>query len=471
VWNALAPLFSGDPGVMFELYNEPSLAATPANWQLWEYGGAWLQKDGNVCQEVGVQTLIDEIRGAGASNVIIVPGLDAEATLAGMPALSDPSNPSNPQLAYGIHYPSLAVGSGQWETKFGRFSASAPVIVTEWYDSSIHDCVTDERARVAWLLDYLANKEIGVVGFAFDVPGTIVADWSYAPTTYSNFSCGVAGDGPGQLLFGEFAGLQQAADGPTQADPAWVISYSTVRRLARSAPGLAHHFFDTPRTFVTGSSAASLRSLGLPAAIPTASFESETALASAIERRKLPADTGAVLYDDQHGRQTPRAQQLRPALYYRRAAQVAHAHGLMLIAAPAPDLVRALAPKTPTADTDAEFLKLGIPGAVARSADVYDVQAQSTEANRAKYTAFVRAAGAQAATAHPDLELISGISTTFNGRAQAPAELANTVLASQSVVSGYWLSDPARAKPCASCKVPYARLVPAFLRLLSSHGV
>jgi hypothetical protein len=33
-----------------------------------------------------------------------------------------------------------------------------------------------------------------------------VADWSYAPTRYDNFACGVPGDGPGQLLFNDFAG-------------------------------------------------------------------------------------------------------------------------------------------------------------------------------------------------------------------------------------------------------------------------
>ena len=38
-WDLFTPVFGSDPGVVFELYNEPNLTATPANWQLWLNGG------------------------------------------------------------------------------------------------------------------------------------------------------------------------------------------------------------------------------------------------------------------------------------------------------------------------------------------------------------------------------------------------------------------------------------------------
>jgi hypothetical protein len=223
-WNQIAPMFAGDPGVLFELYNEPTLggssvraylsrSASRGHWELWRNGGFRLPaQDGTLCQEVGMQRLINDIRKDGARNVIIVPGLGAEQSLYQMPAMTDPANRSNPQFAYGIHYPSLTAGVGAWNREFGNMSATKPVIVTEWYASSILNpntphCVAREPALAARLLDYLASKQIGVVGYAFDVPGTIVADWSYAPTRYdNNFTCGVPGDGPGQLLFNDFAG-------------------------------------------------------------------------------------------------------------------------------------------------------------------------------------------------------------------------------------------------------------------------
>ena len=109
---------------------------------------------GITCDAVGMQTLIDDIRSDGAGNVIIVPGLAGEGTLAGMPTLSDPVSPSSPQLAYGVHYPSLSGGSTVWDQKFGNAGASVPVLVTEWYANSFHLCTRNEPQRAAWLLAY-----------------------------------------------------------------------------------------------------------------------------------------------------------------------------------------------------------------------------------------------------------------------------------------------------------------------------
>jgi hypothetical protein len=473
VWNELAPMFASDPGVMFELYNEPSLSPTAANWQMWTSGGLVTQSNGLLCQEVGMQTLIDDIRRDGAGNVIIVPGLGGESTLAGMPALGDPSNASSPQLAYGIHYPSLTGGSEAWDRKFGNFSTTAPVIVSEWYASSIHTCTPDEPARATWLLDYLASKQIGVVGYAFDVPTTIVADWSYAPTTFSAFACGVPGDGPGQALFGEFAGLAQA-DGPSPMQPrAWVVSYAALRRLETLAPSLVRHFFNTPRAFIVGAAAWQLRRLGTPAAIPTAAFSSEAALARAITAHVLSPSIRAVLYNDAYQQQTPRAEQLRPAVYYHRAARQAHAHGLLFVAAPDPELVLARAPKTSSKRLYGRFVSLRIAAAAARYADVYSVQAQSLQGRPSTYRWFVGAVAAQAAAAHPDVELMAELSTDPPARhtqTQTSRMLVGTAGALGPMLAGYLLDDPPSGPPCAFCVGTGDSVAIAFLRALRAAG-
>jgi hypothetical protein len=63
-----------------------------------------------------------------------------------------------------------------------------------------------------------------------------------------------------------------------------------------------------------------------------------------------------------------------------------------LIATPATDLVQTLAPGTPTGRRYVEFLRLGIAAAAARYADVYEVQAQGSEADLSEHIKFVRAA-------------------------------------------------------------------------------
>lgn len=471
VWNELAPMFASDPGVMFELYNEPGIAATPGGWQQWQNGGPVMGLNGPVCEAVGMQALIETIRDDQADNVIIVPGLKGEQTLSGMPALLDPASPTDPQLVYGIHYPSLTGGSALWDRQFGRQSATVPVIVTEWDQNSISGCSAQTPARAALLLDYLYSKGIGMVGFAFDLPGTIVADYSYAPTSYFQFECGVPGAGPGQLLFGDYAALAQA-DAPSQGDvaPAWLLTSSVFERLAVAAPGLAEHFFDTPRTFVSGASTVSLAGLGAATAVPTASFTDERSLAAAVDFGRLRSGTRAVMYEDESGSATPRAQQLNPGLYYRRAAQVAHAHGMLLIATPAPDLVSVISPRTPAPSTNSKFLKLRISAAAARYADIYEVQAQDAETTPAKYASFIRAAASQASAAHPGIELLAGLTTDIQPRRQASKLLLRAVSSAQPLVAGFWLNDPVQDTACRLCTGPHPGELLALLRALRASG-
>ena len=292
-WESLSAMFAGDGDVMFELYNEPGVSATPAGWIQWRVGGEIIYP-GGACQAVGMQTLIDDIRARAPQNIIIVPSLNGEQSLAGRMPVVDPAHRSDPQLAYGIHYPSLTRGISFWDRTFGTASASIPVIVTEWDANSVTGCVPNAPATAQVLLDYLASKGIGVVGFAFDLPGTIVVDSTFTPTSYAGFACGVPGAGPGQILFGDFAAEAQAGDG-TQPDPtpAWIVSASLLSRLQLVAHATAAHFFNTPRTFVTGASSSSLALLGMGSAVPTMSFADESKLAAAVTSGLPPARDGS----------------------------------------------------------------------------------------------------------------------------------------------------------------------------------
>lgn len=204
VWDKIAKIFRADRGVMFELYNEPAIPPDPLGWALWRAGGL-LFYSVRSCVAVGMQELINSIRARGARNVIIVPAPSMQRTIAGLPRLTDPASPADPQLAYSIHYPSLIDGWPAWQHQFGAASARVPVIVTEWNADSSRSCVPVAPIAAPMLLNYLAGKYIGVVGFAFDMPGTIIRNWSYVPTSYNGFQCGIPGGGPGQLLFNRFA--------------------------------------------------------------------------------------------------------------------------------------------------------------------------------------------------------------------------------------------------------------------------
>ena len=444
-WQSLAPMFAGDGDVMFELYNEPGVSATPAGWIQWRVGGEIIF-NGHSCQAVGMQPLINDIRAQAANNVIIVPGLKGEQSLAGRMRLVDPANRGDPQLAYGVHYPSLSRQAPFWDKSFGTASASVPVIVTEWDGNSTTNCVPNTPQAAPLLLDYLASKEIGVVGFAFDLPGTIVSDASYTPSTYAGFACGVPGGGPGQILFGNFAAEAQAGDG-TQPDPApaWILGAGLLSRFQLAAQATSVHFFNTPRTFVTGASAPSLALEGMSSAVPTRSFANESKLAAAVTSGHLAPGTAAVVYAAGATRATPTAQQHDPAHYYALAAQVVHAHDLLFIAAPQTSLVTALAPATPADALDRAFLRLGLARTTARQADAFEAPAQASQDDSSQFASFVAKASSQATRSHPGIELLAGLRAAAARSVPSPNSMFNAFLGTRLTVAGYGFSGSASA--------------------------
>ena len=454
-WGVLAPMFATDEDVMFELYNEPGVAATPAGWIQWRAGGEIIYPGGS-CQAVGMQALVAQIRSQAPDNVIIVPGLKGEQSLAGRMRIVDPAHRADSQLAYGVHYPSLSRGVTYWDKTFGTTSASVPVIVSEWDGNSTTNCVPNTPAVAQLLLDYLASKRIGIVGFAFDLPGTIIADSAFRPTTYAAFACGVPGGGPGQLLFSDFAAQAQAGDG-TQPDPppAWIVSASVLRGLAALAQSTTAHFFNTPRTFVTGASAPALAALGMGSAVPAASFADEGRLAAAVTQGRLAAGTTAVVYAAGATAATPRAQQRNPARYYAVAAGIAHAHDLLFIAAPQSSLVTALAPGTPGADLDRGFVRLRLAAGTAHDADAFEAPAQASQADPSGYAAFVSAASRQAARSHPGIELLAGLSAGAARAQQSADALFDAFLRTRLTVTGYAFS--AAAGPPLSAGLGFLR--------------
>jgi Cellulase (glycosyl hydrolase family 5) len=450
-WNEIASMFGDDPGVMFELYNEPGPGATAAGWSAWLNGGTVVygSQIGDSCTAIGMQQLIDQIRADGAGNVIVVPALGGETNLAGMPALTDPTDPSDPQLAYGIHYPNLTTGITAWDKAFGNFSAKAPVIVTEWDGAAITPgCTSGTPAQSVELLAYLASKRIGLVGFAFDLPGTIVQDGSFAPTTYAGFQCGVPGAGPGQILFDDYAAEAQAAaaapvnglDGPAS----WIVSGNGAQGFLSASPGAARLLFNTPVTYVTGTGAADTSQLGLQNAVPTATFTNEVSLAAAINGNQLRPGTVAVQYAPSSP-VTPRNQLTDPGDAFLQASLVAHQHGLLLIGAPSLNVVSATAPHLKAIKRTSKFLQRQIAAAAARYSDVFVIQAQSLERTPSRFSAFVRQAAAQAVNAHASVEILTEIRSGAGTGAPTAPMLERDLNGAGSAVSGYDLIDPSSA--------------------------
>jgi hypothetical protein len=207
-WDTLNAQFATDPGVVYELYNEPNLPETAANWALWLNGGTQtIPSDKQSVPAIGMQTLITRLRGEGSQNVFILDGLDLAKTLADVPTVTDPLN----LLVYAVHpYPDGSADESSWDSDFGVASQTLPVWADEW------SAATDQSLGLKGLcsyqvavdfLNYIRAHNIALGAGAFDVPGFMVQNvpgWAY--TNYDNFppadcpTSTTAGDNAGQLV-------------------------------------------------------------------------------------------------------------------------------------------------------------------------------------------------------------------------------------------------------------------------------
>lgn len=194
-WKRLATPFLTNSGVIFELFNEPSNAATAAGWSLWKSGGGGY---------VGHQQLVNDLRTLGAKNVLLADGAKKAETLTGAPMLTDPLK----KLAYAIHPYSMAsitTDPTSWDKRWGFMTAKAPVVASEWNAQSMRaGCRSDDPVLAAKLVPWLKSHNIGLVGWSFDLPHTLIKDWTWALTTYTGYTCGVPGGGAGELIHSAF---------------------------------------------------------------------------------------------------------------------------------------------------------------------------------------------------------------------------------------------------------------------------
>jgi endoglucanase len=156
VWRELAPVFGRDRGVLFELFNEPRIGKQtdspppPEKWVEWK---------------AAFDRTIGLVRSLGAGNVIVADGLEFGEELSGAPQLDDPLH----QVAYAAHPYALKVSDqkpGVWDTKFGFFSAKAPVIISEW--SVAYYCDDETPQCTVAFLQYLQKHGIGLEAAAWD---------------------------------------------------------------------------------------------------------------------------------------------------------------------------------------------------------------------------------------------------------------------------------------------------------------
>ena len=200
-WDELAPLFGHDRGIMFELYNEPILDESAANWQIWLNGG----QTGNDTA-IGMQPMIDHLRAESVQNVFVLDGLQSAHTLQGLPQVTDPLG----RVAYAVHpyFVGAAPDESLWDPDFGIPSRSVPVFADEWAaesGTSLGFGSSMSYQPAVDFVNYVRAHKIPLGGAGFDAPGFMVQNvTTWTPTNYDNFSSTSTLDDAGLLISNDF---------------------------------------------------------------------------------------------------------------------------------------------------------------------------------------------------------------------------------------------------------------------------
>ena len=235
---------------------------------------------------------------------------------------------------------------------------------------------------------------------------------------------------------------------PPGGPPAWMLTRAALAQMMASPA--VRTGLERARVYeILSPGQAPLAAAG---ALPVVSFSSVSEPQQAVTGGQLPAGTRAVLYDPEAWSFTPAPEQRDPARAARQAMDIAHAHGLKLIVAPALNLTTVR--PGPAGPRWRQFLDLGLAGALARVCGVIELQAQSLERDTGTYAAFVGAAAAQARRANPRVAVLAGLSTNPPGAEVNSQQLTAAIRATSGLVSGYWLNIPGRGPHCPTCNAP-----------------
>jgi len=184
-WKSVAGTFERDPGVLFDLYNEPFIAKDNAHvepWICWRDGCEMHTDIGN-WQSAGMQSLVDAVRSTGARNVVLAGGLAYANDLSQWRAHA-PKDPIG-QLAASFHVYDFNAckDAACWNAEIAPIANVVPVVTGEIGESDCAHGFIDEY--MAWA----DARGVSYLGWAWNTwdckkGPALVASYDGTPTPF-----------------------------------------------------------------------------------------------------------------------------------------------------------------------------------------------------------------------------------------------------------------------------------------------
>ncbi len=186
-WQSVAQTFKGDPAVVFDVFNEPFDPTDPksgddqepldkVSWDCWENGGCMTAaytvdgtgntvRTGAKYQVVGMQSLVDTIRNAGATQPVMVGGLDYANDLTQW-ADHAPNDPLNQEAASFHNYMGKTCdNAGCWNSEIAPVAANVPVVTGEFDEDNYTEPKCADQTPSTFDSDYMTWADQHAVSY------------------------------------------------------------------------------------------------------------------------------------------------------------------------------------------------------------------------------------------------------------------------------------------------------------------
>jgi endoglucanase len=157
-WSSVAHSFREDPAVLFDLYSEPH----EISWACWLEGCTLPWSGGGTWQTAGMQTLIDAVRSQGATQPLLLGGVEWSNDLSGWLAHL-PEDPQH-QLVASVHvYPNNTCSAvACWSQTLAPIAARYPVVAGEIGEFDCEDHFIDQ------VMNWADEHEVSYLGWTWN---------------------------------------------------------------------------------------------------------------------------------------------------------------------------------------------------------------------------------------------------------------------------------------------------------------
>ena len=208
--------------------------------------------------------------------------------------------------------------------------------------------------------------------------------------------------------------LSGAAPAGAATSPSWAMTAGNIQQMSKLDSPTTAHFFNTPAAYGNGASLVKTPVQAGYATTPVLTYTSYAQFSTDIANGNISYPYKWVMYDPEVWASTPLNEQQNPVKYITQFGQLAHAHGLKVIQAPALDLAWAPGSVLPIQrgeSGDQWFVRVNLAGASAAAGDIFDLQNESNVTSGGQYAWMFNTTASQARAANPNVKAYSEVAT------------------------------------------------------------